>query len=664
MQKHRCKNGSVLYCLLMSAIAGLLYKDGKAVEEADLERMSAALAAYGPEGGGIWRQKAVGLVHRQTCVTLEDSSDRQPACSPDAQVVLVSAGRIDNRPELASKLSLPAEWPDSQFILAAYLRWGTDSPKHLIGDYTFGVWDESKWSLLLARSPFSARPLYYHDSDRFFAFAAMPKGLFALPMIPRALDENTLAHSLARAPRPSDSTFYSGIKSLLPGHLLTVQDGHVQARAFWEPDYSREVRYANDEECVEAFSELWSRVVADHIRGVSPPGIMLGGGLDSSAVAAIAAPLLNGEGKRLTAFTEVPRFGYQTDEASPRYAEETPYVEALAKMYDAIDLHLIRTDGIHFLKDINQYFQHAEAPFRNACNRMWYEAILRAAQSQGVKTLLTGGQGNLTISWKGEPLLPGLLRRGQWAGAIQETQTLARSSHPIAVLKALLSQGVFPLLPERFSLRLMKIKDQAAYGPPLVPFSALHPAYARQHGIATRELWQQNPITVRSREDSRRLRCEVMQKSANGSGPIMAGYQAQYGIEIRDPTSDLRIIEFCLALPEEQFRSQGVSRRLIRRAMAGRLPDEILTNPRRGLQAADWAERMVDSQVELREALVEMEESDLVRDLIDLKALRGTLDQLCRWKAGRNRGILEFRNYLEAGFMTGSFIRWFETGGQ
>ena len=195
----------------MSAIAGLLDCQGTPVERSSLERMSAALAAHGPDGAGVWQDASVGLLHRRTIFTPQDCLERQPLSSPDGQVVLTSAARLDNRPELAQSLSLLAtqlaDTPDSQFILQAYLRWGMDCPAHLIGDYSFALWDNRERALLLVRSPFSGRPLFYHASERLFAFATMPKGLFALPTVPRELDADYVARVLAGAARPRTRHF-------------------------------------------------------------------------------------------------------------------------------------------------------------------------------------------------------------------------------------------------------------------------------------------------------------------------------------------------------------------------------------------------------------------------------------------------------------------------
>ena len=137
----------------MSAIFGLLAVHGDELPGQALEAMRSALADHGGDGGGLWALGGAGLGQQLTIATPEDRFERQPLISQDGLRVLVSDGRIDNRPELAGELGLP--WaartvPDSAFILAAYERWGPDCCRHLVGSFSFAVWDGAVKRLLLS----------------------------------------------------------------------------------------------------------------------------------------------------------------------------------------------------------------------------------------------------------------------------------------------------------------------------------------------------------------------------------------------------------------------------------------------------------------------------------------------------------------------------------
>jgi asparagine synthase (glutamine-hydrolysing) len=142
---------------------------------------------------------------------------------------------------------------------------------------------------------------------------------------------------------------------------------------------------------------------------------------------------------------------------------------------------------------------------------------------------------------------------------------------------------------------------------------------------------------------------------------LYAGYGALFGVETRDPTGDSRIVEFCLSLPEDQCWRDGHERWLLRRAMRDRLPAIILENRTRGLQAADWFERMRDRRHEIAAELAALEASNLAREAIDLPHLRRLLDNMAHCDPSTISVMNAYRGGLEFGLMTGRFIRWFET---
>ncbi len=168
-----------------------------------------------------------------------------------------------------------------EFILRAYEKWGEDFLCHLTGAFAIALWDDREQRLLLARSPLGERSLCYHNSEASFAFASMPKGLFALPGVNREIDLDYLADYLVAVPKDSGSTFYSGIHRLPAGHCLTIRRDGTKLRRYWQPDTGRELRLPSDEDYVDAFNELFQRVIADHMRSATPVGVMMSGGLDS-----------------------------------------------------------------------------------------------------------------------------------------------------------------------------------------------------------------------------------------------------------------------------------------------------------------------------------------------------------------------------------------------
>ena len=450
----------------MSAIFGLLVRDGTAGDAALLQRMNAALAGEGGDGDRTWAAGPVGLGHRLACFTCEDRLEHQPLIAFGDQLALVVDGRVDNRIELTRTLEIPPEQarrlPDSAFVLRAYMRWDGDCLDRLVGEFAFALWDGRREVLVAASSAPTARPLYYHATPFAFAFSSRPRGLFALPFVPRRIDEERVAGLLGIVSTGRQRSFYRDVERLAPGQLLVAGCAGQKVQEWWQPDLPGEPQPGDGEQRLARFEELFERVIADHLRAEGRVGIMMSGGLDSGSVAAMSAPLLGAAGDRLAAYTEVPPAGFGGPVQRGRYADETPIVRAIAGIYPNIDVNLVDAGDSGLLETADRFFASAEIPFRNACNRPWIEAIYERASSSGVRVLLNGDQGNLTVSWDGRGLLPELLRRGQLARALREARAVARAGREGSAWRVMLGQGARPFLPVAVERAVARWREEPA----------------------------------------------------------------------------------------------------------------------------------------------------------------------------------------------------------
>ncbi len=173
----------------MSGIAGLLRFDGAPVGRRDLERVANVLQPHGPDRSEISVADGIGLVHVLMRITPEDRYDRQPWRGASGATITADL-RLDNRADVLALLGVPpadaAVWPDSRVVLTAWERFGDDLWPKLHGPFAVAIWDPRRRRLTLARDHLGLAVVMWHRSERFFAFATMPKGLFALPDVPRA----------------------------------------------------------------------------------------------------------------------------------------------------------------------------------------------------------------------------------------------------------------------------------------------------------------------------------------------------------------------------------------------------------------------------------------------------------------------------------------------
>lgn len=660
----------------MSAIFGLVHFDDTPVTRTHLARMHAALVRHGADGGGLWLEGGAGLGQRLLRLTPHDAYERQPLQSDDGACVLVSDARLDNRAELlrewrreigdlsvASPISTPLspdsnpQLPDSALLLHAYRIWGVECVRHLIGVFAFAVWDARKRTLFAARSPIVAPSLVYTAADQYIAFATMPSGLHALPSTPRALDDTGLVRLLTGMGGDDGATLYRAIRRLPSGHRLVADRSGVRTDNYWQPDITHTLRLDSDEAYLAAFHEIFTRVVSDHLVCTTPVALQMSGGLDSSAVAAVSAPLLAARGERLTAFTEVPRAGFTGAQPRGFYADETPLVQAIAAVTPNLDLHLVRTDGQTFLEKLDELFATLEMPFQNTSNRVWIDAILTQTSHHEMRVLLDGMQGNLTLSWHGAGWLTELLRTGQGERAMKQLWAVARVRGVRSALRTLVGQGFLPLLPDPLRLTLQQMRHPRQTAPDTWrTATVINPVFAVRQEVPS--LARQRDQTLGRDLDMRSARYNAL--ASQDFGAYLSGYRARFGVDMRSPTADVRLAEFCLMLPEDQCYRDGESRRLVRHAFAGQLPPAVLSNRQRGMQAADWFERLVGAQEQVNAELTRLEQNELARRVLDLPRMRQLFERLPTASTEAIPGFIAYPNVLQRGLMVGAFLCWFE----
>jgi asparagine synthase (glutamine-hydrolysing) len=646
----------------MSAIFGVYHPASASALPMYLEKMDGALAEHGPDGNGLRVDGPMGIGQRLMCFTLEDHLEHQPLV--DGNLTLVADARIDNRPELADIFGLlpheAVQLPDSAFILLAFQKWGHDCGLHLVGEFAFAIWDSTRQQLFASRSPLGGRMLFYHHSGSVFVFATVPRGLLALPFIPRVLDEEKVAGNLVGAARDPQATFFKGITRMLPGHCLTFDKHGLNMRPYWQPDLKREIRFKNDDDYVEAFLELYDRVTSDFLRSTTPVGVFMSGGLDSASLAATAALVQKRRGERITSFTEVPRLGFEGVTHKGYYTDETPFIQAIANMHSNLDAHFVRTTGRGLLDGVETLFDHASMPFRNVSNRVWWEAILMQAKEQGIRVLLTGEQGNLTISWTGSGLIEELVRGGKWKQVLSEARASVRTGQARSVGRVLIGQAILPFLPPHLINTVDRRRNGKQKGTVDLGFSPIRPEFAKAHRVAESFAESERRADYYDRTSMRESRYQTL-VAPDLASTITVAYRAMYGVDTRVPLSDLRLVEFCLSLPEAQQNHDGQTRWLIRRAMTSRLPQQIVENQQRGFQAADWLERLVDSHAAISDDLSLMERSELATQILDVPRLQRLMEECLRDEGGPLERLRSYRT-LESGLMMGRFLRWFEAG--
>lgn len=554
----------------MSGIAGIVRLDGAPVETHTVGTMAAAIGHRGPDGCGIWIGGGVGLAHRALQTTPSSRFETWPVVDTTGALVLVADARIDNREELCRSLGLRCDeaLSDAALILAAYERWGNACAKELVGDFAFAIWDARARRLFCARDALGVKPFYYFSSPRVFAFASEVKALLTLPEVPREPDREQVAAFLDWRHDDRVRTLYRGIDRLAAAHTLTAGAGAVVQTRYWQLDPERELRLADGDEYATAFHELFTEAVRCRTRSVQPVGSTLSGGLDSSSIVCAARRHLSAAGAPALHTFSLVFPGLAADEL--RLIDERAYIDAVVAG-GAVEPHFVRGDLLSPLTDLPRMLWHLDEPYF-APNLYLHWAMLGAARASGARVLLDGLDGDATVG-HGFGRLSTLARAGRWDVVESEVRAFARHRaldadhmarvHVLPYLAQTAQEGhaaawaraAFELW-RRFDLPRREIVLQNG----VRPFArGRRSAAARQRALTEREA----QVATLSRP-AYQLALEMVDKSG-----------AAFGVEPRYPFFDRRLMEFCVAVPEDQKFADGWPRLLLRRAMTGVLPDAV-----------------------------------------------------------------------------------------
>lgn len=586
----------------------------------------------------------------QFCLAYSDEA----SFAAQGNLTALFQGRLDNRNELARELD-PITG-DANLLLAAYLKWGLDFLDRFAGDFCCALWDGGRERLLLGRDAFGRMPLVYHDASDAFHFASVPQELFVLAGISREIDEETLAEWLAKQPRPQTKTFHKGINRVPPGHQLIVEIKGLHLHRYWRPEEKPLLRLRRDEDYAAALLESLEEAVSCRLPAEGTVACLLSAGLDSPTVTALAARQLMKQGRTLTAFTAVPQAGFNGAESYPgRLCDEGPLAARVARMYPNIEHILVPNNAHPLLTAITDGIGFTESPLLGGTNVTWCNAIQKEAQSRGAMVLLTGLAGNFTISYDGMLLLPSLLARGKLLSLGGELLRLRRSGTSWGSLGM---NTIGPLLPFalREGIRRAMGKD-AEFGP--YEYSCINPSFALESGVDQR--FKRHGFIADLADSADGLALRLRMSRILDGGIAIAGMRRFYGYPNCDPTADKRLVELCLSIPEEQYLRNGEPRSLVRRAMRGMLPDEILSNRRRGMQSADWAMTLKAQLPDMHAEFERLEASPLANRYLDLPRMRKLLVALpdADWRQGLIR--IHYDGLVRS-LAAGIFIRTTEEG--
>ena len=604
----------------MSGLAAVVSLDGSGLPRSDVERMANVLKPHGPDRQKILTLGKAAFVFCLHKFTPEDTFETQPLLLADRFVMLFD-GRVDNRSELGAILGISSSdlssMPDSMIVLRLFDHWGERAFERIVGVFSIIVMDLRDGRLLCARDHMGSRVLYYHRSEARFAVATAPEALFALSWVPRVLSKEQVADALTGRWLNSERTFFQDIFRVLPGFSVHVCGPTFSKRQFWDPESIADVRFANDDDYVEAFRERLDAAVRANLRSLRVPCATVTGGLDSSSIAVVAADMLAADGKKLNTFTAVPEPGFAREELLGRYFDEAPYVRQIAEFNGNIVPRFIAQSEDPTPGKIAEVIRMCPL-FGGTLNAIWGIDMYDAVRSSGHNVMLGGDMGNTTMSYNGWGLFTELLLTGRWLKLFTELSSLGYRWR-----RAVRQMVIAPLIPQPLFRRYKQWRrGQHA---PWHDFSVIHPEFAAATRVIDRAARENEHFDAPVLRDWRLGRIRDFRIYCQ-SADWFATVRARFGIDFRTPAFSRPLVEFCIGIPQDQYLRDGRDRWLIRRAMKGRLPDLVLNQKRYGTQSADWYPRLTRQRNQIAEEVRRLAQNPEVASIFDMQRLKATLD--------------------------------------
>jgi asparagine synthase (glutamine-hydrolysing) len=539
-----------------------------------------------------------GLLRRSSFQRLAAEPPDGLGFQPTSFQHLWFAGEIvlHNTASLLQSLGLSTTCPtllsDVEIVSHAYARWGEHCVSHLDGEFGLLVWDCQKRELFGCRDPLGAKRFYYIRDEAGFHFGSTPLDMFrASTGLVRRLNRNKLAAmAIPRGHNYFDEeTFYEGVMALPPGSSIRVDQSCLHRSTWWQPEVKTKLVPRDEGEAFETLRGLLFQAVENRIRGSARPASQVSGGLDSSAVTAIAAQLLARQNQTLPAFAAV-----LPPNARNSFSDEREWA-AEFRSFPNVDLEFVTSEGrgpfdlIHDPRNYEHTFLRTVLPYID-------DALEDAALAKGADLLLDGIGGEFGVTSYADGYVLELLAGLHFGAAIKALRDI-RAVTGTSPLRLVAREFLNLALPLRGRRTFLWLTDE----------------FARE----CRAL----PIIDRHWPDHRRSQLAFLAyRRRLHASP--AGHRHGTNMRYASPLLDRHIIEFCLAAPGTMKLQKGYSRYLVRGALAGVLPEKIRWRTANCEASPDYMVRYKAHIEKAREFVWAIRKNDPVRSIVDVERLK------------------------------------------
>lgn len=560
----------------MSGICGILHFDKKPVGTSEIKYFVNSIKHKGTDRTGVWSKNNIAFGHKMLWTTPESLHENQPLYSSEHSISLTSDARIDNRKELISQLGLnhgKCILTDGDLIIEAYKKWGIKSPKYLIGEFAFALWDEKEQLLFCVRDRIGLRPFQYFMNHKSIFFSSEISSIFQVTSLRKEIDTLSLEDYILSLSIDYEATFFMDIKRLPPASAMIVKNGKKQIIRYWTPDDIPDFNTRNIRQNSEEFFDLLRQATEAQMRSAYATGVSLSGGLDSSTVTYFASKVPS----------TVPFSAYSMRFGKLR-CDESSYIDEVVRFTNTTSFSIDAEKMDYSYKySINNYYNFAPdwPAFGFYLTTIPFMEMLR---EHDVRVLLTGHGGD-HVNQGSKYYINDWIKEGKFISAMR---TIMQYDNPWSSFVR--PEIVKPLIPNKvLELRrsLMKLESSSILrsGRKEVSFKDIDDLYM---------------IKNSSRRFDVKMLMGSMTSLLNDSGAYAnAGY---YNLEVRNPFFDHRVVQFAFQIPSWQKYSPGQQKLFFADYAQDILPDYV----RRRNNKASYAD-MLKMQFEQNTINIDLE---------------------------------------------------------
>lgn len=502
-----------------------------------------AQPSWKPDDAGKWIEDKFRVFCEQRYIRKNIYYDSMPYIHQLGSIVAAGDVFLLERDSLASKLNCSSKNSDIKLIILAYLKWGIDCINHFVGDFFIAIFDKNIDELFLVVDHNGSIPCYYSSlDDNVVYFSNCFQSILNNTPSFDINKELIIKYATDDVDKSNDLTCCNQVKKLPAAHYLRVTRHKASMHCYWSIlELEKNLHCKSRNDYYDLFRWLFTEAVSGYLDTKYSVCSHLSGGLDSSSISAVAANSLLDADKKLYAITALPNNLSGPSYRPGWYYHESHLIKELVQQYsNIIHKKYYSNPKSNVFDKLSSIPWQLDRPHRNLFNMDWILGSIMFAKENNCRTLLVGGGGNDTISWAGISQL----------NFLKKYSLYMKKSNKILCHNSYYSY----LNPDIYNCRSLKKLDLST--------SNLKKWHQRLSGV-------------------------------HHSGQRSSGYALQlyYGLNIVDPTSTLRIKEFCYNTPQWVFRKGRATlkrRLLVREGLEGLVPSKIRNNPYRGEQAADW----------------------------------------------------------------------------